>query len=107
MGDGTRIEGARAKGKAAAAKQKDSGKPSKGNPYGAQRPGMKQAWQEAFDAELSGEPTPVKAPKPKGKPGRKPKVKPSPEPVTVDEPIETMPADEPEYMAISDNPHED
>jgi hypothetical protein len=112
MSDGTRKAGAASKGKTAAQKQRESGKPSKGNPYSNLRPGMKEAWQLAFDEELSGKAAPVKPPKEKKKPGRKPKAaKPAPEPepasdeaVTVDEPIETMPADdeEPEFVPIGD-----
>jgi hypothetical protein len=113
MSDGTRVQGARAKGKAAAEKQAKSGK-AQTNPYSNARPGMQEAWQQAFDEELSGKAAPAKPAKPKGKPGRKPKVEaPEPEPVdddpvTVDEPIETMPADdaEPEFVEIGDKPRD-
>lgn len=101
MSDGTRTAGAAAKGKAAAEKQLKDGKPCKGNPYSNQRPGMRDAWQAAFDATLKGEEPAPKVAKPKGKPGRKPKAKPpeaapgpAGDPVTVDEPIEIIPADD-------------
>lgn len=115
MSDGTRTEGARNKGKQAAEKQAKGGK-LQSNPYSNARPGMKQAWQEAFDAELAGEPPPGKPEKPaRKKPGRKPKVKPpesepvDDDPVTVDEPIEVIPADdsEPEFMPIGDDSYQD
>jgi hypothetical protein len=103
MSDGTRVEGARNKGKQAAERQLKTGK-LQSNPYSNARPTMKEAWQQAFDAELKGEPPPAKPDKPaKKKPGRKPKPSKAEldhgdhpdrdaDPITIDEPV--MPADD-------------
>lgn len=53
-GKGARTEGAKTKGKAAAAHNLDIASGGKGklkaNPYSDARPGMRDAWQEAYDA---------------------------------------------------------